>query len=313
VFSAKNRLWCLIETSISKSRTRTSRIIEQAKQSTMTFPFSADDSMSTIDSIDSNNCDVEEPTTIADRRKRRRPSILILGASSRTGLECIQQLSEHPSKPYIHAFNEEDMPDMDDEYFHMCHTVIEGSMRHAIDIEDALKITGANWVVLCNDRDVQQRRPKDHSTVCAKNVVHVLEQPHFEFVRALVVSRIEAAPPNEISKRLLLSVRCKLRQRKSRPILQDLAEQEKRLHAIWDRVTVVRTTQLSDTSPNHSSRKLLHFSDDELVQSVRASPNCSFTSASIERVDLASYIVDEICTRPIPTGSRVINVMSAKI
>ena len=279
----------------------------------MTFPFSADDSMSTIDSIDSNSSNVVEKVTIADSRKRRRPSILILGASSRTGLEYIQQLSAHPSKPYIHAFNEEDMPEMDDEYFHMCHTAIEGSMRHAVDIEDALQITGANWIVLCNDRDVQQKRPKDHSTVCAKNVVHVLQQPHFEFVRALVVSRIEAAPPNEISKRLLFSARCKLRQRKSRPMLQDLAEQEKRLHDIWGQVTIIRTTQLSDTSPTHSLRKLLQFNDDELIKSVKASPNRSFASASTERIDLASYIVDEICARPIPTGNRVINVTSAKI
>lgn len=269
--------------------------------------------MSTIDSIDSNSSNVVEKVTIADSRKRRRPSILILGASSRTGLEYIQQLSAHPSKPYIHAFNEEDMPEMDDEYFHMCHTVIEGSVRHAVDIEDALKITGANWVILCNDRDGQEQRLKDHSAVSAKNVVHVLQQPHFEFVRALVISRIEAAPPNEISKRLLLNVRCKLRKMKSRPMLQDLAEQEKRLHAIWDRVTVVRTTQLSDTSPNTSSRKLLQFSDDELLKSVKSSPNCSFTSACTERVDLASYIVDEICARPIPTGNRVINVMSVKM
>lgn len=279
----------------------------------MTFPFLTDDSMSSIGSDNSDSSTEVETASGAERRKRRRPSILILGASSRTGLECIQQLSEHPSKPYIHAFNEEDMPEMDDEYFQMCHTVIEGSMRHAIDIEEALTITGANWVVLCNDRDVQQQRPKDHSTICAKNVVHVLEHPYFKFVRALVISRIEAVPPTEVSKRLVMSVRCKFRQMKLRPILQDLAEQEKQLHAIWDRITVVRTTRLSDTPPNHSSRRLLEFSDDELVKSVKSSPNCSFASTSTERVDLASYIVDEICARPVPTGNRVINVVTAKM
>ena len=282
----------------------------------MTFPFAANnnDSMSTIDSETSDSTGQLEAPILSDRRKRqRRPSILILGASSRTGLECIQQLSDHPSKPYVHAFNEEDMPEMDDEYFYMCHTVIEGSMRHAIDIEEALRLTGANWVVLCNDRDVQQRRPKDHSAICAKNVVHVLQQPHFKFVRALVVSRIEAAPPAEISQRLMLSVRCKFRQMKARPMLHDLAEQEKQLRAIWDRVTVVRTTQLSDASPSTSSRQLLQFSDDELAKSVKSSHNCSFTTTSTERTDLASYIVTEICSRPTPSGNRVINVMTAKI
>ena len=278
--------------------------------------FFANESMISTCSVNSDSSSEVEATNIADRRKRRRrPSILILGASSRTGLEYIQQLSEHSSEPYIHAFNEEDMPEMDDKYFQMCHTVIEGSMRHAIDIEEALNITGANWVVLCNDRNVQrqQQRPKDYSTVCAKNVVHVLEEPHFKFVRALVISRIEAVPPSEVPKRMLLNVRCKLRQMKLRPILQDLAEQEKQLHAIWDRVTIVRTTQISDTPPNNSSRRLLEFNDDELEKTVKSSLNNSFTTASTERVDLASYIVDEICARPVPAGNRVINVTSAKM
>jgi hypothetical protein len=301
----------------------------------MVYSVSNDDSMSSTSSSNSactgSSHELDSISTIsfdtaAGTRKQRRPSILILGASSRTGLECIQQLSNHPSEPYIHAFNEEDMPEMEDEYFMMCHTVIEGSLRHAIDIAEALSITGANWVVLCNDHDVPQRRQpaNGYSTVCAKSLVHVLEQPRFASVRALVVSRIEAATTTDPMKcsthRLLLNVRCRLRQRRARPLLQDLAGQEKQLHNIWDRVTVVRTAQLIDSVNHNSSRRLLEFHDDDdaLMQSVQLSSSASLLSSSkawsrTERVDLASYIVAEICTRPIPNGNRVINVMSANI
>jgi hypothetical protein len=290
----------------------------------MTFSFSDEESMGTISSTsisdnsisssterdnisNSNTIDssINLSTTgiINYSRRRQRPSILVLGASSRTGIECIEQLSQHPSKPYIHAFYEEDMPVLDDEHMKLCDTIMEGSMRHAIDIEEALITTGAEWIVLCNnssDNKNQKSRPKDHSTVSAKNIVHVLEQKQFASVRVLIISRIEAVT----TKRTLLSVRCKLLAMKSRPVLQDLAGQEKQMHSIWDRTTIVRTSRLAD-SPNNSTRRLIEMSDDEAVKSL----NCSFT----ERVDLASYIVEEVCIRQIPSGNRVINVISAKM
>jgi hypothetical protein len=271
---------------------------------TMTLTLSDEESMGTVSSTSddsgqlnssNNNCNFD--------RRRPRPSILVLGASSRTGLECIQQLSQHPSKPYIHAFYEEDMPVLDDEYINLCHSILEGSMRHAIDIEEALIATGATWIILCNnssENDMQRQRGKDYSTVSARNVVHVLEQKQFESVRVLIVSRIEAVT----TKRLLLSVRCKLMVMKSRPVLQDLVGQEKQMHSIWDRTTIVRTSRLAD-SLNNSSRRLIEMSDEEAMKS----RNCSFT----ERADLASYIVDEVCANELPNGNRIINVMSAKI
>jgi hypothetical protein len=216
-------------------------------------------------------------------------------------LECIRQLSQHPSKPLIHAFCEEDTPEITGKDASACHSIIEGSIRHAIDIEEALNYTGANWVVLCANStdDYSLIRPKDHNTVAAKNVVHVLEHKRFQAVRALVVSRIEAAPEES---NIRLSLRDKFRLTKGRQLLHDLAGQEKNMRPIWDRTTVVRTTRLTDTVTN-SGRRLVELADHELV----------LPRDTTERADLASCIVDEICARPIPTGNRVLNVTSARV
>jgi NAD(P)H-binding len=229
-------------------------------------------------------------------------SILLLGASSRTGLECIQQLAQHSSRPLIHAFCDEDAPAIDEENANLCHTISEGSIRHAIDIEEALIDSGANWVVLCGNSsdDYNLNRPKDHSTVSAKNLVHVLEHKRFHSVRVLVVSRIEAATEES---NIRLSLRAKLGLMKGRQLLNDLAGQEKNMRQIWNRTTVVRTTRLTDApASTGSSRRLVELNESDVV------PICHPT----ERTDLALCIVDEICARPIPTGNRVLNVISAK-
>jgi NAD(P)H-binding len=253
-------------------------------------------------SISSQSCSMESASsTSLNTTNTPQSSILLLGASSRTGLECIQQLSQHPSKPLIHAFCEEDTPEITGSDATACHSIIEGSVRHAIDIEEALKYTGANWVVICANStdDYNLIRPKDHSTVAARNLVHVLEQEPFQAIRVLIVSRIEAAPEEA---NIRIGLRDKFRLTKGRQLLHDLAGQEKNMRPIWDRTTVVRTTRLTDSATG-SSRRLVELTDQELV----------LPRHTTERADLASCIVDEICARPIPTGNRVLNVTSAII
>lgn len=254
------------------------------------------------DSFSSNQSSSMESATssVSSTNTLPQSSILLLGASSRTGLECIHQLSQHPSKPLIHAFCEEDTPEIAENDARSCHSIIEGSVRHAVDIEEALKCTGANWVVLCGNAsdDYDLNRPKDHSTVAARNLVHVLEQEHYRSIRVLVVSRIEAAT-EESNIRLCFRDKFRL---KGRQLLHDLAGLEKHTRQIWDRTTVVRTTRLTDTVTG-SGRRLVELSDQEFV----------LPRQTTERADLASCIVDEICARPIPTGNRVLNVTSSRV
>jgi NAD(P)H-binding len=223
-------------------------------------------------------------------------SILVVGASSKTGVECIRQLSEHPSKPVIHAFCE-DLSEIDEEVAKPCTTIFEGSVRHAIDIEEALSENGANWVVLCGDASEDSpltRRQINLRTVSAKNTAQVLSQPRFQSVRVLVVSRIGAGTTS-----IRFGLRGKLCQLIRRQFLHDNAGQEKAVRPVWDRTTVVRTTMLTDNAT--ATGRIVELSDNDRIPTLKT-----------ERADLASCIVDEICARPIPTGNRVVNVTSAK-
>jgi NAD(P)H-binding len=225
-------------------------------------------------------------------------SILVVGASSKTGVECIHQLSEHPSKPLIHAFCEH-LSELDEEVAKLCSTIFEGSVRHAIDIEEALSENGANWVVLCGDASEDSfltGRQINIRTVSAKNTAQVLSQPRFQSVRVLVVSRIGAGTTS-----MKFGLRGKLCQLKGRQFLLDNAGQEKAVRPIWNRTTVVRTTMLTDSATT-SSRRIVELSDHDKIPTL-----------STERADLASCIVDEICARPIPVGNRVVNVTSVKL
>lgn len=191
-------------------------------------------------------------------------SILVIGASSRTGIECIHQLAEHLSKPVIHAFCD-DVSELGEDVAKLCHTVTAGSVRHAVDVEEALEDTGANWVVLCGDAsddDPLNRRQKNLRTVSAKNIVRVLTMPGYESVRVLVVSRIGAAKASNLK----LSLRAKLCQLKQSQFLSDNAGQEQELKSIWDRTTVVRTTILTDNITG--SGRIVELSDHDKLPSL---------------------------------------------
>lgn len=245
--------------------------------------------------MDLNSPSFDDESTSTSYEKN---SILIIGATSRTGMECIHQLAEHPSKPIIHAFCE-NPSDLDENVTKQCASILEGSVRHAIDIEEALEETGANWVVFCGDAsdDNALNRPqKNLKTVSATNIARVLNQPAYQSVRVLVVSRIGRGTSH-----VKLGLRGSINQMKGRQVLLDYAGQELALRPIWNRTTVVRTTQLTD-SLTSSGRRIVELCDNDRLPTLNT-----------ERADLAACIVDEICARPIPIGNRTLNVTSAKL
>jgi NAD(P)H-binding len=240
-------------------------------------------------------------------------SILLIGASSRTGMECIQQLAEHDSQPSIHAFCE-DPSELSPELFNACTSVVEGSIRHAVDVAEALEITKANWIVLCGDSSEDgdaawssstppSPRQKDLRTVSARNVARALLQQHerCSSIRVLVVSRIGA--PGTRHNTVKMGLRARLGQLRDMQFLHDNAGQEQELLPVWNQTTVVRTTCLTDRSfTSFSKRSVIELNDNDTIPTL-----------TTDRCDLAKCIVDEICTRPIPKGSRVLNVTSAKV
>jgi hypothetical protein len=230
-----------------------------------------------------------------------RTSILLIGASSRTGVECIQQLAEHESHPLVHAFCE-DAEELDPEFASACTSVVEGSIRHAIDIQDALEVTKASWIVLCGDSSEDSSeylsstpRQKNLRTVSARNIARVLQDR--PSIRVLVVSRIEA--PGLLHNTIKMNLRARLCQLRHLQFLHDLAGQEQALVSIWNRTTVVRTTLLTDRSSG--TKRIIELNDNETIPTL-----------TTDRIELAKRIVAEICTRPIPAGNRVLNVTSAK-
>lgn len=219
-------------------------------------------------------------------------SILVIGASSRTGVECIQQLSLHPSRPSIHAFCE-DLSELEQPHSNiveLCSTVFEGSIRHAIDVDEAMELTRPNWVILCGDSSddspSMNRRQKDIRTVSAKNLVRVLTRPDYAAVRVLVVSRIGA--PGTLHNTVKLGLRGRLCQLRQSEFLLDNAGQEQALRAIWSRTTVVRTTAVTD-SITGSGRKIVELSDHDTIPSL-----------TTERTDLAicSTYTGRFCVSP---------------
>ena len=239
--------------------------------------------------------DAETVTSSIDERLEN-PSILLLGADSKTGLEILRRLATHTRRPNIHAFVEDASKFKHGDY-QLCTSVVEGSVRHAIDIEEALEETSANWVVLATGNDYMspedRRRNRNIRTRTAKNTATVLDLPHLRSVRALVISRIGAGPSSGI-KMGLRGRLCKLGNR----VLHDYEGLEEALHSIQNRTTVVRTTPIIDSIAPSSYRIVLN-NDDNTVPSL-----------STERSDLASCIVDEIMEQPRNYGSRVVNVTS---
>lgn len=238
--------------------------------------------------------DAETVTSSQDERLQN-PSILLLGAESRNGLEVLRKLAAHPRRPLIHAFVDETSK-LSDEDSQLCTSVIEGSVRHAVDIEEALEETSANWLVLAAGDDdsnpKDRRRNRNIRTATAKNTATVLDLPQLRSVRVLVISRIGAAPSSGI-KMGLRGRLCKL----ADPALHDYEGLEEALYSLRDRITLVRTTRVTDSRSSSSNRMVLNNND-------KAPSLCT------ERSDLAASVVDEILEQPRYYGSRVVNVTS---
>lgn len=228
-------------------------------------------------------------------RLGEQPSVLVVGASSETGIETIQQLRSHYSQPLVHAFHQESHS-LPRSIQGLCVTVYDGDVFHACDIEEALHLSGANWIVLAGDipeeRTLAAWRP-DIRTVAARSTALVLGRPEFQHVRVLAVSRIGAQPS-----RLRVGVKARLGNLKFRRILADHAGQEKELESIRDRTIVLRTMALVNGA---SSRSVVELVDNDTAP-----------THSMKRADLTACIVDEICGKSHPSLGRVVHLTSAR-
>lgn len=219
-----------------------------------------------------------------------RIGVLVIGSTGLSGHEIIRQLSEHPLRPRIHAFvDESSASNLPSHLQEKCTSVVEGSIRHSVDLAEAIANTGVNWVLLSGEAyNDKSHHPR---TVTAKNLATALNRPGFEHVRVLVVSRIDTAKsPIRVGGAFASMLR-------NRSELTDYNGQEEAIAAISDRVTLIRSTSLSDSSERGLT---------ELASSTRITSSLRYT----HRIDLASCVVNEIVSER--SKSRTIHISSLK-
>jgi NAD(P)-dependent dehydrogenase (short-subunit alcohol dehydrogenase family) len=227
-------------------------------------------------------------------------SVLVIGATGRTGLECIRLFANHQTNPAVHAFcrdvdhlNDKDNALDTSVVQGFCTSIVLGDSRSPEDLERALAETRADVVVLSIENDDSVKKGYCR-TASAHAMVQVLEKPQFERVHIVVVSSVGAGNSRIIVGRgmgKLISLRL-------RHVLSDHTGQENAFNSLRNRTTVVRATYLTD---DEATGKLAYFQD-------REKPPTSKTN----RADLAAWIVDEVCSGTKLVGGRVVNVTGIK-
>lgn len=221
-------------------------------------------------------------------------SVLVLGATGKTGIECIRELSGHSSKPQIHAFCR-DPSKLNNNDKALCASIVEGNARKEADIERALSKSKADVVVvsLGNGESVKKN---DIRTTSGQALAAVMKKPDFKHVQALIVSSTGAG-----SSRIIVGFGIgKLISFHLRHVLNDHSGQEMAFAPaeLKKKTTIVRATALTD---NKATGKLVTFGDLDKSPSIETN-----------RVDLAKWITNEICNSGNIFG-KVVNVTGVKM
>jgi len=235
-------------------------------------------------------------------------SILLIGATGAIGIECLRRLSRHEKKPEIKAFCH-NLSNLSDVEKSKCKMVVEGDAREEEDIEWALRKTKSNFVVVCigNGNCFEKNgKGSDVRTTSAHALVNVMRRKEFKHVRAVVVSRfgVETIDSYRQNRKVLWKSIMKgnyltrSHESKLRYILEDHAGQENVIMStLPERITIVRPTALNENKATGT------------VQ-VFTLPNQPPTT-EIPRLDLASWIAEEICCGVL-IGGKVISITGSE-
>mmetsp|Transcript_39035 Transcript_39035/g.79909 ORF Transcript_39035/g.79909 Transcript_39035/m.79909 type:complete len:227 (+) Transcript_39035:245-925(+) len=220
-----------------------------------------------------------------------RNSVLILGATGRTGLEILYQLSKHNSKPDIHAFVR-DTTKLSPSDRALFKSIVKGDARSSYDIKQAIDETNASVVVIAvgNGDNVAK---SDIRTTNAHAVVAVLDQPQYSHIHAVVISS-NGAGPTKIKVGLGIGTMIAYH---LRHVLRDHTGQEAALVPIMDRTVLLRPTALTDKEP---TGKPVYFGDKDKPPTI-----------NISRTDVAAVVAVEICDGT-SDGGKIINLTNAK-
>ena len=188
-------------------------------------------------------------------------SVLVIGATGKTGLAILDQLNEHPSRPAVHVLCR-DPAMLSENYQEKCTSILKGNARIAYDIEIALLRTQASWVIINVGKGERLGNENDIRTVNAQATVSVLKKPLYRHVRALVISSTGAG-----SSRIVVGLGIgKLISYKLKHVLADFTGQEIAFSQIRDRTTIVRATALTNDKP---TGQLAYFNDNAKGPSIK--------------------------------------------
>lgn len=222
-------------------------------------------------------------------------SVLVIGATGRTGLECIHSLSKHEIKPKIHGFcrNPSKFTTKDKD---VLTSVVKGDARSKADIEKALKETKAN-VVLVTVGMGDSTKKTDIRTASAEALASVLKKAEYGHVRAMIVSSNGAG-----GSRIIVGMGIgRLIEFHLRHVLKDHNGQENAFRAnpaLLNRTCIVRPTSLTD---NEATKKLIVFGDHEKPKTIKT-----------DRSDVAAWVTTAICEQSVPGGT-ICNVTGVKM
>uniref|UniRef100_A0A7R9VGH1 NAD(P)-binding domain-containing protein n=1 Tax=Pseudictyota dubia TaxID=2749911 RepID=A0A7R9VGH1_9STRA len=218
-------------------------------------------------------------------------SVLIIGASGRTGLEILRQLSQDTKKKEVHAMCR-DPSKIPEQYKENCESVIKGDARSPDDIEQAINDTNAQ-VVIVSVGNGDSVAKSDVRTASARALARVMEKPQYRHVRALVVSSTGAGT-SKIKVGMGVG---KIISYHLRHVLKDHTGQEKAFGPVSDRTVIVRATALTD---NKATGNVKEFGDKEKSPTIK-----------IDRADLAEWVVKEVCAGG-TVGGKVVNITGIK-
>lgn len=221
-----------------------------------------------------------------------RQSILLIGATCRSGQEILTQLIAHPTRPQVHVFCRNPTK-LAPECTKMCASVYQGDARNATHVKRALASSDADICIISigNGDSVAK---SDIRTVNAQAVASAMKTSGMEHIRAVVLSS-PGAGTSTIKVGMGFG---KLIEHHLRHVLRDHTGQESAFldNGLADRTVIVRATALTD---GKASGKIHEFGDREKSPTIH-----------IDRGDVAMYVVKEACNG-VPAG-KVVNITGKK-
>jgi hypothetical protein len=225
------------------------------------------------------------------------PSPIILAKSSpdllRSGLQCIRHLAGEPSIQSIHALARAPSK-LSASDKALCKTVHTGDALVAHDVEQALAVTKANYVLLATGNGANLGKT-DTRQMTGKILATVLCKPAFEHVKVIVISSNGAGGSViKVGMGIGMLVSTHLRH-----VLRDHTLQEQEFSTLMDRTLIVRPTSLSD---GKAGKVLVEFGDKDKGPTINA-----------DRADVAQWITQEISKGGSAAfRNRKVNLTSAK-